>query len=195
MTTIQLERAIWQPSSSSKTGATSARRGLPGTRHTSPCRHRLLEDPYDTTTLRFPTSPPATAAPPLPREPHPEPHVPATFLAAAMHVAGHSDPSRWNLLYRLLWRLQEDGSLFHAELDPDVQALRKLEAETPPVPIDDLALLKKASRRVEYLVLRSEEFPRKSYNTPGDLDRLTPAVSLRPAAKSRAVEDSASAKT
>jgi DNA polymerase len=125
-----------------------------------------FEDPYDTTTLRFDFSP-ATAAPPLPREPHPEPHVPATFLAAAMHVAAHSDPGRWNLLYRLLWRLQEDSSLFHFELDPDVRALRQMQAEMPPVAIDDLALLKKASRRVEYLVLRSEEFPRKSYNRRG----------------------------
>ncbi len=115
-------------------------------------------DPYDTTTLRIAFSP-ATAAPPLPRTPHPEPHVPAAFLYAALLIARHSDPTRWNLLYRLLWRLQEDSSLLHFELDPDVIALRRLESEVPAVTVE-YPLLKKASQRVEYLVLSANQFPR-----------------------------------
>jgi len=115
-------------------------------------------DPYDTTTLRIDFSP-ATAAPPLERTPHPEPHVPAAFLYAALHIARHSDPARWNLLYRVLWRLQEDSSLLHFELDPDVMALRRLEAEVPAVTVE-YPLLKKASQRVEYLVLCADQFPR-----------------------------------
>jgi DNA polymerase len=115
-------------------------------------------DPYDTTTLRIDFSP-ATAAPPLERTPHPEPHVPAAFLYAALHIARHSDPARWNLLYRVLWRLQADSSLLHFELDPDVMALRRLEAEVPAVTVE-YPLLKKASQGVEYLVLCADQFPR-----------------------------------
>jgi uracil-DNA glycosylase len=115
-----------------------------------------FQDPYDTTTLRVDFSP-ATAAPPLERTPHPEPHVPAAFLYAALTVARHSDPARWNLLYRLLWRLQDDSSLLHFDLDPDVMTLRRLEAEVPPI-TEEYPLLKKASQRVEYLVLRSADY-------------------------------------
>jgi DNA polymerase len=114
-----------------------------------------FQDPDDRTTLRIDFSP-ATAAPPLDRTPHPEPHVPAQFLYAGLTLARHSDPSRWNLLYRLLWRLQADSSLLHFELDPDVMALRRMEAEVPPL-TDDTPLMKKASQRVQYLVLRASD--------------------------------------
>jgi hypothetical protein len=116
-------------------------------------------DPYDTTTLRIAFSP-DSAAPPLERTPHPEPHVPAAFLYAALLIARHSDPTRWNLLYRMLWRLQEDSSLLHFELDPDVIAMRQLESEVPPVTVE-YPLLKKASQRVQYLVLSADQFPRE----------------------------------
>jgi hypothetical protein len=121
-------------------------------------------DPYDTTTLRIEFSA-DSAAPPLERTPHPEPHVPAAFLYAALLIARHSDPARWNLLYRLLWRLQEDSSLLHFELDPDVIALRRLESEVPAVTVE-YPLLKKASQRVEYLVLSADQFPR-NYSRDG----------------------------
>ncbi len=47
-------------------------------------------DPYDTTTLRIEFSP-DSAAPPMERTPHPEPHVPAAFLA---RCPAHRPPQR-----------------------------------------------------------------------------------------------------
>ena len=37
--------------------------------------------------------------------PGPPPKVPAAFLEIARSACTHSDPQRWALLYRLLWRL------------------------------------------------------------------------------------------
>ena len=39
-------------------------------------------------------------------------------------VACHRDPQRWNLLYRLLWRLQSERKLLHIESDHDVAQFR-----------------------------------------------------------------------
>src|SRR4051812_22052906 len=47
-------------------------------------------------------------------------HVPRQFLDTASKVACHRDPSRWNLLYRILWRLQSDKRLLHIDSDPDI---------------------------------------------------------------------------
>jgi probable DNA metabolism protein len=59
----------------------------------------------------------------------PRPHVPAAFLQRAETVACHRSPHRWNLLYRLLWRLQRDRDLLHIEVDEDVAEFRRLERQ------------------------------------------------------------------
>ncbi|HEX2443832.1 MAG TPA: UdgX family uracil-DNA binding protein [Vicinamibacterales bacterium] len=54
--------------------------------------------------------------------------VPREFVAAAERVAVHADPSRWGLLYRVLWRIvHDDRLLLQRELDPDVMELHRLE--------------------------------------------------------------------
>ncbi|MBB5350404.1 DNA polymerase [Haloferula luteola] len=60
----------------------------------------------------------------------PTPHrVPASFLRLAQVVACHSDPQRWALLYRLLWRLTagDEPSLLSQPSDPDRVRARALE--------------------------------------------------------------------
>ena len=57
----------------------------------------------------------------------PRPHVPSSFLRRAETVACHRSLARWNLLYRLLWRLQENRDLLHIEVDDDVAEFRRLE--------------------------------------------------------------------
>jgi DNA polymerase len=52
--------------------------------------------------------------------------VPKSFLDDAFLVAHHRSPRRWNLLYRLLWKLQFDKNLLHIEVDPWVSELRSL---------------------------------------------------------------------
>ncbi len=56
----------------------------------------------------------------------PAPHVPKAFLERAQLAALHRDPARWNLLYRLLWRLQSERDLMRVEVDQDVSALLRL---------------------------------------------------------------------
>lgn len=53
--------------------------------------------------------------------------VPKSFIDRARVVACHRAPERWNLLYRLLWRLQRERNLLRTEIDPDVVELRRLE--------------------------------------------------------------------
>ncbi|MDQ2833614.1 MAG: UdgX family uracil-DNA binding protein [Acidobacteriota bacterium] len=57
------------------------------------------------------------------------PHVPKAFLEAAQFVAAHRDPQRWNLLYRILFRLQEARDLLKVEVDTDVAQLLRLEGQ------------------------------------------------------------------
>ena len=47
------------------------------------------------------------------------PSVPAFFVPLCEHAALHSDPGRFGLLYRLLWRLVHEPSLRHDPLDAD----------------------------------------------------------------------------
>lgn len=54
------------------------------------------------------------------------PHVPKAFLEKARVAAVHRDPERWNLLYRILWRLQSTRGLLHVEVDDDVALLGRL---------------------------------------------------------------------
>ena len=74
--------------------------------------------------LGFSTEPDLT-----PRADAPRPSVPKAFLDLAATTACHADPGRWNLLYRVLWRLQQTRDLLHDELDPDVAELRRLDAQ------------------------------------------------------------------
>jgi len=46
--------------------------------------------------------------------------VPAAYLQLAETVALHSDPSRFALLYRLLWRLRQEPRLLEVSMDEDV---------------------------------------------------------------------------
>ena len=49
--------------------------------------------------------------------------VPKSFLALAKSAADHRDADRWQLLYRLLWRLRGDPRLMANLTDPDVRRL------------------------------------------------------------------------
>lgn len=53
-------------------------------------------------------------------------NVPAAFMPLCEHVILHSDPNRFGLLYRLLWRLQIEPTLRHDALDADWIAARQL---------------------------------------------------------------------
>jgi probable DNA metabolism protein len=46
-------------------------------------------------------------------------HVPPEFLTLCQSVILHSDPNRFGLLYRLLWRLVHEPGLRHDPLDAD----------------------------------------------------------------------------
>jgi len=52
--------------------------------------------------------------------------VPAAFLELCNTVVLHSDPQRFALLYRLLWRLAREPGLRHDPLDPDMLQARQL---------------------------------------------------------------------
>ena len=58
-----------------------------------------------------------------------QPYVPKSFLESARLAATHRDPHRWNLLYRLLYRLQDQRDLLKNEVDTDVAELKRLEAQ------------------------------------------------------------------
>ena len=53
-------------------------------------------------------------------------HAPAGFLSLCESVIRHSDPGRFDLLYRLLWRLQREPALRDDALDPDRVAARQM---------------------------------------------------------------------
>jgi DNA polymerase len=53
-------------------------------------------------------------------------NVPAFFVALSERAALHSDPKRFALLYRLLWRLVQDPALRHDPLDADRQQLERM---------------------------------------------------------------------
>jgi uracil-DNA glycosylase len=61
--------------------------------------------------------------------PVPQPHVPRAFLDAAQVAASHRSPQRWNLLYRLLYRLQSERNLLAIEIDQDVAELRRMQQQ------------------------------------------------------------------
>ncbi|MBC7385868.1 MAG: UdgX family uracil-DNA binding protein [Cryobacterium sp.] len=56
-----------------------------------------------------------------------EHRVPKEFLGLAEYASSHRSPSRWALLYRILWRLaHEDPHLLKISIDPDVAELDSL---------------------------------------------------------------------
>jgi DNA polymerase len=55
------------------------------------------------------------------------PTVPRAFLTLAESVLCHSDPGRFDLLYRLLWRLQKNRELLSVKADADVAAAFAME--------------------------------------------------------------------
>jgi uracil-DNA glycosylase family protein len=57
------------------------------------------------------------------------PRVTRAFLEAAKLAAAHRDPQRWNLLYRVLYRMQSEPELLTMETDADVVELMQLEAQ------------------------------------------------------------------
>lgn len=53
--------------------------------------------------------------------------VPRAFAEAAPYVAAHRDPGRWDLMYRLLWRLtQGEPHLFEVAVDADVARFTRM---------------------------------------------------------------------
>ena len=57
----------------------------------------------------------------------PELRVPRTFVELAGEAAQGEDPERWQILYRVLWRLTEgDHEIMRRASDPDVQRLKKI---------------------------------------------------------------------
>ena len=62
--------------------------------------------------------PPPTAAPPV--------RASQRFLTVARSAALHSDPVRFGLLYRLLWRLQRNPRIMEDKADPEVRRIEEL---------------------------------------------------------------------
>lgn len=52
--------------------------------------------------------------------------VPPGFIELAPKVLCHSDPERFDLLYRLLWRLQADRGVLEIASDPDIVRLTRM---------------------------------------------------------------------
>ncbi len=65
-----------------------------------------------------PPSPPPLPSPSTPASP---PRVPRRFLPLARRVACHRDPDRFDLLYRLLWRVSREPGILGDPLDGDVR--------------------------------------------------------------------------
>jgi len=60
-------------------------------------------------------------------EPVTEYRVPARFIELAQRAAAHRDPRRWEILYRVLWRIvRENHDLLNTEHDADVMRLLEL---------------------------------------------------------------------
>ncbi|MEP2235353.1 MAG: UdgX family uracil-DNA binding protein [Alteripontixanthobacter sp.] len=57
----------------------------------------------------------------------PTPRVNKRFLSLAKNAALHSDPRRFALLYRLLWRLQQNPRMMEDKADDDVRRLTELD--------------------------------------------------------------------
>jgi DNA polymerase len=60
---------------------------------------------------------------------HPRPRISRHFLSTAMLAGAHRDPGRWNLLYRVLYRLQGDHTLLTRDRDEDIGRIQHLAAQ------------------------------------------------------------------
>lgn len=69
------------------------------------------------------------SAPPPPPPDAEQPRAPRAFIELARTVAMHSDPDRFGLLYRALWRLQAQPRLMEDRADPDVRAMAAMARE------------------------------------------------------------------
>lgn len=63
---------------------------------------------------------------PVPRADAPQPRAPRIFMQLAQSAILHIDPTRFSLLYRLLWRLQGNPRLMDDAADRDVRRLSEL---------------------------------------------------------------------
>jgi probable DNA metabolism protein len=71
---------------------------------------------------------PALCSPPIVSTPAAVPRVPAEFMPLARTVSLHREPTRWSLLYRLLWRLTHDEpDLLKITIDDDVNLAMKMD--------------------------------------------------------------------
>jgi uracil-DNA glycosylase len=57
------------------------------------------------------------------------PHTSKAFLESAHFAAVHRDPHRWNLLYRILYRLQTNRNFLKLSVDPDIAELDRLTSQ------------------------------------------------------------------
>ncbi len=89
----------------------------------APDEVELVSEENDTA-LAFAFAEPPTPTPELGVA---QPVVPKTFLDLAEIAACHQDADRWQLLYRILWRLQRERSLLKNELDADIARLRRMD--------------------------------------------------------------------
>ena len=63
---------------------------------------------------------------PQPRADAVQPHVSRAFLQLAQKAVLHREPQRFALLYRLLWRLQDNPRLMEDAADPEIRRLHDL---------------------------------------------------------------------
>ena len=61
--------------------------------------------------------------------PHLTPRIPRAFLMMARLAGAHRDAGRWNLLYRILCRLQMERTLLTRDADPDLAEAQHLAAQ------------------------------------------------------------------
>jgi len=61
--------------------------------------------------------------------PQARPRIPRSFLVMAALASAHREPERWNLLYRILYRLQTERTLLTHDADPDIARAQHLAAQ------------------------------------------------------------------
>ncbi|WP_069300708.1 UdgX family uracil-DNA binding protein [Neptunicoccus sediminis] len=82
--------------------------------------------------------------------------VPKEFISIARSVVWHSDPSRFALLYRVLWRLRDTPHLLSDRADPELAQLRRMEKNVH-------RCQHKMKAFVRFRELGSPEDPRRSF--------------------------------